>query len=84
MRTRTSISKGQLTMLTGSSEFQLKSAILTESLPFTPGDITAGTENELQAVVSGKRTTVDLPHLDRAFKVLRKHCPASGNRRSLK
>lgn len=32
-----------------------------ESLPFTPGDVTAGTENELQAVVVGKRTNVDLP-----------------------
>src|SRR5215467_6278708 len=61
MRTRTSITKGQLTMVTRSSQFQLKSDIQTESLPFTPGDITAGTENELQAVVVGKRTTVDLP-----------------------
>jgi hypothetical protein len=33
----------------------------TESLPFSPGDATAGTENELQAVVIGKRTAVDLP-----------------------
>lgn len=32
-----------------------------ESLPFTPGDVTAGTENELQALVVGKSTTVDLP-----------------------
>src|SRR5215467_637490 len=61
MRTRTSITKGQLTMVTRSSQFQIKSDIQTESLPFTPGDITAGTENELQAVVVGKRTTVDLP-----------------------
>src|SRR5215510_425840 len=61
MRTQTSITKGQLTMVTRSSQFQIKSDIQTESLPFTPGDITAGTENELQAVVVGKRTTVDLP-----------------------
>src|SRR5215813_217468 len=37
------------------------SDIQVESLPFTPGDVTAGTENELQALVIGKRTTVDLP-----------------------
>jgi hypothetical protein len=32
-----------------------------ESLPFAPGDATAGTENELQAVVIGNRHSVDLP-----------------------
>jgi len=37
------------------------SDIQIESLPFAPGDVTAGTENELQALVVGKRTTVDLP-----------------------
>jgi hypothetical protein len=46
-------------MLTGTYQFPTNSDILTESLPFTPGDITAGTENELQA-----RTD-----LDRAFEV---------------
>ena len=48
-------------MLTGTYQFPTNSDALTESLPFTPGDITAGTENELQALVVGKRTTVDLP-----------------------
>lgn len=33
----------------------------TERLPFTPGDATAGTETELQAVVLGTRESVDLP-----------------------
>src|SRR5215813_12055134 len=37
------------------------SDIQVESLPFTSGDVTAGTENELQALVIGKRNTVDLP-----------------------
>src|SRR5262245_11068029 len=32
-----------------------------QSIPFGPADATAGTENELQAVVIGSRTTVDLP-----------------------
>ncbi|HJZ80278.1 MAG TPA: hypothetical protein VKD91_08025 [Pyrinomonadaceae bacterium] len=32
-----------------------------ESLPFTPGDVTAGTENELQAEVCGPPNQVDLP-----------------------
>ncbi|MBI4667186.1 MAG: hypothetical protein HY751_12350 [Nitrospinae bacterium] len=32
-----------------------------ESLPFTPGDITAGAENELLAVVVGDKERVDLP-----------------------
>src|SRR5262244_3615593 len=35
--------------------------IAIESLPFAPGDATAGTENELQAIVIGRRYTVDLP-----------------------
>ncbi|MCA1959205.1 MAG: hypothetical protein LDL33_00305 [Desulfomonile sp.] len=32
-----------------------------ESLPFSVGDTTAGSETELQAAVRGSRTTVDLP-----------------------
>ena len=32
-----------------------------ETLPFYPGDTTAGAENELQVSVSGDRTRVDLP-----------------------
>ena len=31
------------------------------SLPFAPGDVTGGTENELQAQVSGRANQVDLP-----------------------
>lgn len=34
---------------------------ITESLPFSIGDVTAGSESELQAVVSGSRQHVDLP-----------------------
>ncbi|HJV34035.1 MAG TPA: hypothetical protein VJ604_03135, partial [Geomonas sp.] len=34
---------------------------LLERLPFAPGDTTAGTETELQAVVLGDRDEVDLP-----------------------
>jgi len=44
-----------------SFDFPAKTGSQIESLPFTPGDVTAGTENELQALVVGKRTTVDLP-----------------------
>src|SRR5215510_12189226 len=35
--------------------------VAIESLPFALGDATGGTENELQAIVIGKRNTVDLP-----------------------
>ncbi|MGB5218652.1 MAG: hypothetical protein WBN66_10180, partial [Smithella sp.] len=31
------------------------------SLPFAPGDISAGSESEMQTVVKGKRSDVDLP-----------------------
>ena len=31
------------------------------SLPFAPADATAGSESEMQTVVMGKRTDVDLP-----------------------
>jgi len=34
-----------------------------ESLPFAPGDATAGSESELQAAVVGRRDTVDLPRV---------------------
>jgi len=39
----------------------LAGCVRVEQLPFTPGDATAGTENELQAVVSGDARAVDLP-----------------------
>ncbi len=34
---------------------------LLNELPFAPGDVTAGSEDELQAVVTGKDTACDLP-----------------------
>ena len=37
------------------------SGIVIESLPFAGGDITAGSESELQAVVIGDKASVDLP-----------------------
>ncbi len=37
------------------------SGIIIESLPFASGDITAGSESELQAVVMGDKASVDLP-----------------------
>jgi len=37
------------------------SGIIVESLPFASGDITAGSESELQAVVIGDKASVDLP-----------------------
>lgn len=36
-------------------------AVLTPAAPFGEGDLSAGTESELQAVVSGSRHAVDLP-----------------------
>jgi hypothetical protein len=38
-----------------------KSKLLLDSLPFAPGDVTAGSEDELQAVVVGHATACDLP-----------------------
>jgi hypothetical protein len=35
--------------------------VFIESIPFAPGDVTAGCENELQAVVVGSNLDVDLP-----------------------
>src|SRR5262245_19797553 len=45
-------------LMRGSSELRLSKL---DSIPFGPADVTAGTENELQAIVIGSRTTVDLP-----------------------
>lgn len=36
---------------------------LIESIPFTAGDVTAGSESELQVVVMGNRQLVDLPQI---------------------
>src|SRR5271166_15080 len=38
-----------------------KSKLLLDSLPFAPGDVTAGSEDELQAVVIGNSAACDLP-----------------------
>lgn len=38
-----------------------KSTLLLDGLPFAPGDITAGSEDELQAVVIGRASVCDLP-----------------------
>jgi hypothetical protein len=46
-----------------------------ESLPFAPGDVTAGSEDELQAVVVGAAAACDLPisiHESRFFKNIAK------------
>lgn len=40
---------------------QTNKETFVESLPFSPGDTTAGSENELQSVVLGTRQDVDLP-----------------------
>src|SRR5262245_18929275 len=61
MRTPTSIATFPSMVLMGRGQFPSNGDIPIESLPFTPGDVTAGTENELQALVVGKSTTVDLP-----------------------
>jgi hypothetical protein len=38
-----------------------KSRLLLDNLPFAPGDVTAGSEDELQAVVVGSAAACDLP-----------------------
>ena len=38
-----------------------RSKLLLDSLPFAPGDVTAGSEDELQAVVMGNAAACDLP-----------------------
>lgn len=43
--------------LAGSLDIPAKRGIGVDSLPFAPGDVTAGTENELQAIVIGRRST---------------------------
>jgi hypothetical protein len=39
------------------------SSLCSDTLPFSSNDITAGCENELQAVVQGSRSQVDLAHM---------------------
>ena len=40
---------------------RLGMGIKVDSLPFAPDDITAGSESEMQTVVKGKRSNIDLP-----------------------
>jgi hypothetical protein len=52
-----------------------RSKLQFESLPFAPGDVTAGSEDELQAVVVGDAAACDLPitiHESRFFKNIAK------------
>ncbi|MBI9078005.1 MAG: hypothetical protein JEZ02_21590 [Desulfatibacillum sp.] len=42
-----------------------------QNLPFTPGDATAGTENELQSAVVGRAEGVDLPRIIAASNYLK-------------
>jgi hypothetical protein len=41
--------------------YRCKSKLLLDGLPFAPGDVTAGSEDELQAVVVGNSAACDLP-----------------------
>jgi hypothetical protein len=61
VKTDTSITKstGELMNLIGIQYDRL--GINVASLPFAPADATAGSESEMQTVVMGKRTVVDLP-----------------------
>ena len=47
--------------LIGIKNDRLGMEIKVSSLPFAPEDVTAGSESEMQTVVMGKRTDVDLP-----------------------
>jgi len=38
-----------------------KTKLLLDAMPFSPGDVTAGSEDELQAVVAGTSDSCDLP-----------------------
>ena len=61
VKTDTSITKStrELMQLIGIQYDRL--GINVGSLPFAPADVTAGSESEMQTVVMGKRTDVDLP-----------------------
>ena len=61
VKTDTSITKStrELMHLIGIQYDRL--GINVGSLPFAPADATAGSESEMQTVIMGKRTNVDLP-----------------------
>src|SRR5664279_6313415 len=41
--------------------YRCKGKLLLDGLPFAPGDVTAGSEDELQALVVGNASSCDLP-----------------------
>ena len=51
--------------------YRCRSKLLLDGLPFAPGDVTAGSEDELQAVVVGNATACDLPITIRDSRFLR-------------
>jgi hypothetical protein len=52
---------GELWNLIGIKRDRLGMGINVSSLPFAPEDVTAGSESELQTVIIGKKSDVDLP-----------------------
>ena len=48
-------------VLASAPGLRCRSKLLLDSLPFAPGDVTAGSEDELQAVVVGNSAACDLP-----------------------
>ena len=48
-------------VLSGPPGFRCKTKLHLDGLPFSPGDVTAGSEDELQAVVVGNASSCDLP-----------------------
>src|SRR6516164_3048242 len=48
-------------VLTSAPGHRCTSTLQLEGLPFAPGDVTAGSEDELQAVVVGGSDACDLP-----------------------
>ena len=48
-------------VLAGPPGWRCKSKLRLDTLPFAPGDVTAGSEDELQAVVVGESSACDLP-----------------------
>jgi hypothetical protein len=51
--------------------YRCNSPLLLDALPFSPGDVTAGSEDELQAVVVGDADACDLPITIRDSRFLR-------------
>jgi len=51
--------------------YRCKTKLVLEELPFSPGDVTAGSEDELQAAVVGDAAACDLPITIRTSRFLR-------------